>query len=114
MLNSVNIFFSFRNIISKVYIETRKHPYVTAQNNKKQGIIPVQQVFQQQVIHTTTLCQTKIFLKIVIKDLKPNFGLGQMDIAFMEVNIPHIKWNTTMQIHQNRYFSFNDKLYLLS
>lgn len=77
MLNSVNIFFGFRSIIWKIYIETRKHPYVTAQNNKKQGIIPVQRVFQQQVINTTTLCQTKIFLKIVIKDRKPNFSLGK-------------------------------------
>lgn len=37
-----------------------------------------------------------------------------MDIAFIEVNVSHIKWHISVQIHQNRYLSFKEKLYLLS
>lgn len=45
--------------------------------------------------------------------MKPNSGLGQTGTTSIEVNGPHIKWNTAIQIQQNQYLSFEEKLYLI-
>lgn len=46
-------------------------------------------------------------MKFVMKDQKPNSGLGQTQTTSIEINAPHIKWNANaMQIQQNQYLSF--------
>jgi len=65
-------------------------------------------VFQQQLIEAATIFPTKQTLK----RSETIFWLGQTGTTSIEVNAPHTKWNTTIRIHQNQYFSFKEKLYL--